>query len=131
MSRIGRSAYLLLGLYWLLLFAGTHLPRVGISGPRFFDKVLHFSAYLVLAVLTCLCVRWRRQLTLPVYLGIVAVLAAYATIDELLQIPIPQRTGDPWDWLADVLGVLAGAAAFAVAAVFWDACRRPAAGRPT
>ena len=56
----------------------------------------------------------RRRLTLALYVGLVAALAGYAAVDELLQTPLPQRVADPLDWLADVTGAAFGAAVFAL-----------------
>ncbi len=101
---------LVLAVYWVALFIGTHVPVppdvLQIAGS---DKTLHFLAYLGLSLLIAVCVRPRGWTYLWLLLG----LAAYGALDELLQIPV-QRTADVVDWLADVAGVAVGLAAYAV-----------------
>lgn len=46
-------------------------------------------------------------------IAVFAVLAVYAAIDELTQIPVG-RTGSVNDWLADVVGAAIGLVLFAV-----------------
>jgi len=53
------------------------------------DKVAHLTEYAILAAL-------------PV-LGLTAV---YAALDEVHQSFVPGRDASPWDWAADVAGVL-------------------------
>jgi VanZ family protein len=36
------------------------------------------------------------------------ILLIYAALDELAQVPIPGRTGDIQDWIADAFGVCIG-----------------------
>ena len=97
--------------YWVALAVGTHLPRAPIIPFQQGDKLMHAAAYAVLAMLAGVCwSAWRgplcrRELTL-----LVTVLAIYAALDELTQIPVG-RDGDWRDWLADVFGVTCGIAA--------------------
>ena len=105
-----RTMNLVLAVYWVALFIGTHVPVppdvLQIAGS---DKTLHFLAYLGLSLLIAVCVRPRGWTYLWVLLG----LAAYGALDELLQISV-RRTADIVDWLADVAGVAVGLAAYAV-----------------
>ncbi|WP_306231433.1 VanZ family protein [Agrococcus beijingensis] len=67
------------------------------------DKVVHFGIFLAPALLGVLA--GLR----PVLLG--ALLVAHAIVSELLQhFLLPGRGGDPWDALADVVGVAVGLA---------------------
>ncbi|MCW2680283.1 MAG: hypothetical protein JWM62_1684 [Frankiales bacterium] len=77
-------------------------PRTGGDGPfDGSDKVVHLLLFGLLAATT----RWRFG---PATAGLVAV-AAYAPVSELVQgLLLPTRSGDPWDVLADLLGVAAG-----------------------
>ena len=97
-----------LAVYWLTLFAATHMPLsdapVGFRGA---DKIVHFAGYGILGLLVGLWVALRRPLTIKIALLSVAVLAAYGAIDELLQIPVG-RTCDIYDWTCDVFGAGAG-----------------------
>lgn len=72
------------------------------------DKAIHFSLFFVLAVLGEAAARLggvhRTARAMAVW---VAVYAAYGALDECLQ-PLTGRSADVKDWLADVLGILAG-----------------------
>jgi VanZ family protein len=108
-----RLAKIALASYWLFLFVATHLPSRQL--PRQVpsnDKLAHFTAYLILSFLLAVVATWKLPAQIRTYAGIFAVTAVYAAIDELLQIPVPGRTGDVWDFTADMLGSLAGLAIF-------------------
>jgi hypothetical protein len=87
---------LVLSLY--VLFA----PRPG--GDALFDgsdKVVHLALFALLAGTT----RWRFG---PAKAGLTAV-AAYAVVSEVVQgALLSSRSGDPYDVLADLLGVAVG-----------------------
>ena len=87
---------MLLSLY--VLFA----PRSG--GDRPFegsDKVVHLALFALLAATT----RWRFG---PVAAALAAV-GAYAVVSELVQgLLLAERSGDPYDVVADLLGVALG-----------------------
>ena len=114
----------LLFAYWAALFVGTHIPLRGVDLPGAdSDKFIHAAAYAGLALLVC-CFsmptppgRWRKML------AILLALAAYGGLDELLQYLVAGRSPAVADWVADVLGVCLGLAAYAAI----DACtaRRP------
>jgi VanZ family protein len=98
-----RLAALILSLYWLAIFTGTHLPRLPRALPRIDDKTCHFLAYFGLATLMCYSVRssrWLRRLT-----AVAATAMVYAAIDEFSQRWIPRRSPDLWDFAADVAGI--------------------------
>jgi hypothetical protein len=108
-SRITLVCKLAFGLFWIVLFVGTHIPisedMLPLVGG---DKVLHFGAYLVLSLL--LVIAWhlaggiltRRHLVI----AWIAVLA-YAAFDEITQILVG-RDCDIKDWLADAAGAAIG-----------------------
>jgi VanZ family protein len=81
-------------------------------GIEFSDKVMHFLAFSAGGVVLTLALRW--SVTWPwKSLARFAVLAlvVYGAIDEFHQLYTPKRTGaDPFDWLADCFGALAGVA---------------------
>jgi VanZ family protein len=76
------------------------------------DKAAHFAAFAVGAALLALALRWNtewawRQIVL---VALVAV-SLYGATDEWHQLYTPKRSGaDLFDWLADTLGAIAGAA---------------------
>lgn len=98
-------SWLVLGVYWPLMFASTHIPRL----PEFqiygSDVTLHFCAYCILTGLFWLArygVRkpgWREK---SVYF-IVAFMACYAALDEITQ-KLVNRHCSFTDWLADMAG---------------------------
>ena len=65
-----------------------------------FDKLVHGGLFLLLAVTT----RWRFG---P--LGLVATVATYGVLSEIVPaLLLPDRSGDPFDALADPVGALFG-----------------------
>lgn len=87
-----------------MLFAPTQ------GGPQLFDgadKVVHLALFAALAGTA----RWRFGGGPLVLLAV----AAYAPVSELVQgALLPDRSGDPYDVLADLVGVALG----------WRAARR-------
>ncbi len=102
-----------LGVYWISLFIGTHVPH-GVRGiGRVNDKLLHFGAYaglafLLAAALTSLRVK-HGALLLPIVIA-----ALYGCFDELSQLAVQGRHADIADWAADVFGAGVGVFAFGV-----------------
>lgn len=97
--------------YWLLLFVATHLPwsLASVATPIWmWDKASHFIAFAGLAILLASAAAMRRRLTLANYVFLFVVGAGYAAVDELVQIPVPGRTGDLFDWFADCVGMAVG-----------------------
>jgi VanZ family protein len=92
------------------LSSQSSLPQIeGVFG---FDKIEHFFAYTVLAAAAGLWVsvrRWERRPWACFFL-IAGVTAAYGLIDEIHQSFVPGRDCNVWDWTADAVGALAGAA---------------------
>lgn len=90
----GLLAAHLLALYW---------PRVDVEGPvSDTDKLAHLALFGAPALAAVLVLRrpW----------WMVAGLAVHAPVSEWLQASLlPDRSGDPADALADLLGVLLGA----------------------
>lgn len=106
-----RLAPVLLVVYWIFLFTGTHLPGSAIKSMHFSDKVMHFSAFAGLAFLLA----WSlpRQIgRFPGLLVAASITLTYAVIDEYTQGFVPNRTPDVQDFVADALGMLFGFAAY-------------------
>lgn len=76
------------------------------------DKFVHFVAFTVggwLAAAT-LRVSFPHLTVARAILIAIVLVAAFGAIDEIWQIFTPGRTGgDPYDWIADFLGSIAGA----------------------
>jgi VanZ family protein len=108
-----------IGLYWVLLFTLTHLPkRPGPTPLRTtisrLDKLGHAGAFAVLAMLACVVFSTFGPVKRFQLFVIGVALAAYGAIDEFTQGWVPHRTPDLLDWIADVVGILAGMATFLV-----------------
>jgi VanZ family protein len=93
-----------------VLSSQSSLPQPGnIFG---LDKIEHFVAYAVLAAAAGLWISsgsWRRR-SWPWFLLAAGIAAAYGIIDEVHQSFVPGRDCSVWDWIADALGAIAGAA---------------------
>jgi hypothetical protein len=100
-SLLRRIFIVLLGLYWLALFLGTHVPVSLQTGPGG-DKVLHFLAYSGLAFLMALAVGGSRPTWRAFVLVLVATLA-YGGFDEFSQLLVGRHC-DFWDFVADSMG---------------------------
>lgn len=90
------------GVLVLAHLAALYWPRVDLQGPvTWTDKVAHVMLFLVPTVAGLLAgVR-------PAYL--VGLLALHAPVSELLQhYLLPHRSGDAWDAVADLGGVVLG-----------------------
>ncbi|MEW4489039.1 VanZ family protein [Thalassoglobus sp. JC818] len=94
--------------YAATLFFFTHTPvPEGFEGvTSSYDKLLHFGAYFVLAVLSGMVFLERHQLRLPV-VSLAFGLLLFAAIDEILQGPVG-RQPDFFDWVSDGFGAIAG-----------------------
>lgn len=114
-----------LAVYWISLFCGTHIPRLPLpSHFNLIDKVCHFAAFAVLALLATLACATRRRdagvLDWRTLRNLLLVIAAYGAFDEMTQ-PLVGRSRELLDWLADVMGALVGTAIFAG---LWSVARR-------
>ena len=95
-------------IYWLLLFAGTHLPlKLESEAPAGSDKAVHLIAYAGLAFLWAFRVSASRHFRWKDAGLIFLALAVFAAADELLQIPVG-RHADVRDWVADCGGAVLG-----------------------
>ena len=99
---------------WVLSSQST-LPRPkGILG---YDKLQHLLAYAVLAGTAGLWICpafWKRRPHAALCI-VILTSAAYGAIDEIHQYFVPGRDSNIWDWIADTLGALLGAAAMLAA----------------
>ena len=116
-----RLLVVVLVLYWVALFLGTHVPGDAVDS-KLNDKLLHFGAYAGLAALLMWTISPQRH-AFSVTLAALAGLSLYGLIDELLQIPIASRNCDPVDLMADVAGCVSGLI------VYWLARSLPEFGR--
>ncbi|MBS1617627.1 MAG: VanZ family protein [Bacteroidetes bacterium] len=93
----------------ICLMSHRHVPRVTIP---YFDKVVHFTLYFILAVLTWY--GWTRQKNFPAlrantFIKVILVLTLYGLTIEIMQGTLtPDRSFDLWDELANTTGATAG-----------------------
>ena len=92
--------------YWGALAFATHYPRVRIPGEiPDSDKLVHFAAFGLLALLFWLFRTGVRPLTARDVWIAAAVLIAYATLDEYTQQFVGRYT-DVADWIANLTGII-------------------------
>jgi VanZ family protein len=101
------AALIALPAYWVLLFAATHYPRVRIPGEiPHGDKLIHFAAFGLLALLFWQFGKARGPLG-PRFVWIAAaILIPYAGLDEWLQQFVGRFT-DLMDFIANTAGIVA------------------------
>jgi VanZ family protein len=111
-ERLAARARTLAVLYFLALFAATHIPMPPDSTIEGSDKLCHLVGYALLTL--GVLVGW--ELTIGVlkpkhYFAVWLVGTLYGAFDELTQIPVG-RDCDINDWATDVLGIVVGLLAF-------------------
>ena len=98
-----RLGIVVLAIYWITIFTGTHLPTLADFSPDVNDKIKHFTAFFGLAFLLCYITNSSNYLR---RFGMIALVClAYAAIDELTQNFVPGRVADKLDFAADSIGV--------------------------
>ena len=101
-------------LYAALIFVVS--GQSNLPSTRIWDKAAHFGEYAILGFLAAraifLITGWSLRTS-----ALVAVVGAttFAITDEIHQYFVPGRDADVLDVLADFLGAIAGASAYAVA----------------
>ncbi len=103
--------YIPLTIYWLILFIATSLPLQRLPSVGFNDKINHFLAYFILAILINLTLIYQRKSRLlfnKAPLVTILIGLFYGAVDELHQILVPGRFAETLDWMADGLGTVTG-----------------------
>ncbi len=100
MIRIYRFVFLFLLLF--ISYASVTPTEGGASVP-YIDKLLHFSAFLILTLFMDLSIKN------PLLFNKIAIifLILYAFLIELVQYFLPYRSAEVFDFISDLLGVLA------------------------
>ena len=99
MIRIYRFVFLFLVL--LISYAAVTPTEGGTSLP-YIDKLLHFSAFLVLTLFMDLSLKKPLML----YRSALIFLIFYAFLIELVQYFLPYRSAEVFDFVSDLLGIL-------------------------
>ena len=103
--------YLPLIVYWIILFIATSIPAQSVPSFGVSDKVNHFLAYLILALLLYLTLSFQEKSMFAkrnVALLTIVVILLYGVFDELHQMLIPGRSAEFLDWAADAVGAICG-----------------------
>lgn len=103
MSRLARIAPWLTALYWIALFAATHVPAYRLPPVPVTDKTAHTVTYGLLAIALMVTLHLRGRLNGGTGITVLAILLAYGAIDEWTQIPVG-RSCELADWFADAAG---------------------------
>jgi VanZ family protein len=106
-----RILYTSLVLYWVILLILTSVPTTSLPKVGINDKIQHFFAYFVLAVLLNLSLYVQRKYQLLSNIKSLLsllIIIIYAIIDEVHQHFIPGRFCEFFDFAADILGGIAG-----------------------
>ncbi len=112
-----RLAIVALVVYWIAIFTGTHLPAVVDFSPDVNDKVKHFSAFFGLATLLCYVSNSERLFRRFAIIAVVGM--GYAAFDEITQKLVAGRTADPYDFLADTVGILTAITVYVCIKLAW------------
>jgi VanZ family protein len=109
--RLFQLLALLLGGYWATIFTLTHIPSPPIDVEvDHFDKLAHACAYAGLAFLLAAAWSAWRGYRPRILAGVLGLAVLYGAFDELSQKLVPNRTADPLDFFADIVGATAGLA---------------------
>ena len=95
----------------LTLLPGNIIPHSDFSGKMHIDKVVHFTIFLVFAILFYLSVPSgtpNKNINLKGIIIILVISLAYVTLIEILQRYIPGRDFEPEDVIAGGAGTLTG-----------------------
>lgn len=106
-----RILYTFLVLYWIILVILTSVPTTSLPKVGLSDKLQHFFAFFVLAILlnSSLLAQKRFQFSFNIKsLLSLLIVVLYAIFDEVHQYFIPGRFCEFYDFLADILGGIAG-----------------------
>jgi len=119
-----RLATIVLVIYWIALFTGTHMPAPPDMGIRVSDKIQHFTAFFGLATLLYWVVPARRNVIRKVAIVLVVAIG-YAAFDEWTQRFSPRRTVDIRDFLTNVSGIMTATLVYVISRAIWLRLRRP------
>ena len=96
---------------YLMFLPGKYIPKDEKLNKLQVDKWVHVAAFAMLAFLFCWPVyksAFTNKEKLNFFVKIGAAISLWGLIIELIQIKIPGRGFDKYDWLADTIGVLIG-----------------------
>jgi VanZ family protein len=121
-----RLATLILIIYWIALFTGTHMPSPPKVRVPYGDKLQHFSAFFGLAMLLCWAIPNRGKLLRKIAI-VLAIAIPYAAFDEWSQRFTRARTVDIYDFYTNAAGILTATACYALVRAVYISRQRPSA----
>lgn len=95
-----------------VLFYLCLMPHPPTPNFSYADKVEHFIAYAGLGA-------WFASILAPRYLLVIVGLAGFGAAIEVVQAATDYRSGDVWDFVADLAGVFAGVGLARLGAMNW------------
>ena len=95
-----------------ILFYACLMPSPPTLQVSNFDKIEHFAAFAILGA-------WFAAVLAPRYLLVFCGLAVFGVAIELIQAATTYRSGDPWDFLADGVGLVFGIGLARIGAMDW------------
>jgi VanZ family protein len=119
-----RLATIVLAVYWIALFTGTHMPSPPRLGVRVNDKIQHFTAFFGLATLLYWVVPARRNVMRKIAIVLVVAIT-YAAFDEWSQRFSPRRTVDIQDFFTNVGGIMTATLVYVISRAIWLRFLRP------
>lgn len=106
MSRVNRLTLIALLSFWMLLFTATHIPQPDLPTVHVSDKLIHASAFFLLAILLYITLWVRGGRVGGIWWKVLIGLMIYGAFDEWTQQYV-NRTTDLHDWFADCIGIIA------------------------
>ncbi len=100
---------------WLISIPGSNIPKTPLLAIPHFDKLVHFGIFAVFAFLLIYGLNKQSTAFCQKYQYTIALLAGviYSAGTELLQhIYISSRSGEFWDFLANLAGCVVGLLVF-------------------
>lgn len=105
-----RSANIGVLVYACLIIGLSSIPGQSFPDLKWlsYDKLLHVGEYLILGLLVSHALRQPIRKRHYLFFSTLLLAGTFGALDELYQHLIPGRLPSYRDWLADVIGVLAG-----------------------
>lgn len=104
---------------WAILYAMLIIGLSSVPGRSFpdikylsQDKLIHIGEYLIFGILVGQVIAFRVTARSRIFLFTLLLAGAFGALDEVYQILIPGRDNSYADWIADLLGVIAGSSLF-------------------
>ncbi len=108
-----------LSVLWAILYALLIIGLSSIPGRSFpdvkllsQDKLIHIGEYLIFGILVSQAIVLRVTAHGRVFLFTLLLASTFGALDEVYQTLIPGRDNSYADWIADLLGVIAGSSLF-------------------